>query len=88
MPTRKDMLLSAVYLVTNITSWEPALNLEQCDRLVESFWDDIGRDNEDHPEGTECAPSSKWIGEHSSFLVELLTFMEFPGSDGDKTILA
>lgn len=43
-------------------SWEPARNLAQCGRLVESFWDDVGIDDEDYPEGTVCEPSTKWIG--------------------------
>ncbi|KAF9454912.1 hypothetical protein P691DRAFT_691049 [Macrolepiota fuliginosa MF-IS2] len=42
-------------------TWEPANNLAQCSRLVESFWADVGLDNEDYAEGTIIKPSSKWI---------------------------
>jgi hypothetical protein len=88
MPTRENILLSPAYLMININSWEPAVNLEQCERLVESFWDDIGHDNADHPEGTECIPSERWIGEHTFFRAELLSFMELHSRNGEKEILA
>ncbi|KAJ3569281.1 hypothetical protein NP233_g5152 [Leucocoprinus birnbaumii] len=46
---------------TDANSWEPAKNFSQCERLVASFWEDVGWDNMDYAEGTEVKPSVDWI---------------------------
>lgn len=43
-------------------SWEPQPNLEECIRLMESFWSDIGLDNKRYSVGFEVKASEEWIG--------------------------
>ncbi|KAJ7630621.1 hypothetical protein FB45DRAFT_916103 [Roridomyces roridus] len=42
-------------------TWEPARNVAPCQRLLGSFWLEIGLDNKDYPVGHTCKPSKKWI---------------------------
>ncbi|KAI0768532.1 hypothetical protein BD413DRAFT_127687 [Trametes elegans] len=43
-------------------TWEPEENLrDNCKRLLESFWADIGMDNEDYPEGYTVKATPSWI---------------------------
>ncbi|KAF9535810.1 hypothetical protein CPB83DRAFT_842386 [Crepidotus variabilis] len=42
-------------------TWEPTQNLISCNRLVDSFWQDIGTDNEDYQVGEVLEPSPQWI---------------------------
>ncbi|KAF7339930.1 Chromo domain-containing protein [Mycena venus] len=42
-------------------SWEPAENVAACQRLLDSFWTEIGLDNEDYPEGYVAKASKEWI---------------------------
>ncbi|KAJ7129997.1 hypothetical protein C8R43DRAFT_1208123 [Mycena crocata] len=42
-------------------TWEPASGLASCQRLLASFWSEIGMDNGDYTEGTVVTPSDKWI---------------------------
>ncbi|KAJ7939836.1 hypothetical protein B0H13DRAFT_2300550 [Mycena leptocephala] len=50
-------------------TWEPAANLAACQRLLASFWDNVG--NEDYKEGTVVAVSETWIKqERKRFKVE------------------
>lgn len=48
---------------SDANTWEPAKNFSQCERLVASFWEDVGWDSVDYPEGTEVIPSDTWISE-------------------------
>jgi len=43
-------------------SWEPAENVEQCDRLLRSFWKHIGMDNQDYAPGDQFDAQEWWIG--------------------------
>lgn len=83
------LLILPVSLMNPYARWEPAINLAQCERLVESFWDDVGRDNEDYPEGSVCVPSNKWIGECRHRCCRVFSaFVLTAESNGEKTILA
>ncbi|KIK04288.1 hypothetical protein K443DRAFT_130917 [Laccaria amethystina LaAM-08-1] len=42
-------------------SWEPQENLETCDRLLGSFWEHVGMDNQDYPVGYEVVAKDYWI---------------------------
>ncbi|THU96358.1 hypothetical protein K435DRAFT_797417 [Dendrothele bispora CBS 962.96] len=42
-------------------SWEPDSNLGNCSRLLNSFWKEVGHDNEDYTPGYICTPSPEWI---------------------------
>ena len=42
-------------------SWEPAPNVQGCDRLLDAFWKDIGMDTEDYGVGTICEASPEFI---------------------------
>ncbi|KAK1227265.1 hypothetical protein PQX77_009752 [Marasmius sp. AFHP31] len=42
-------------------SWEPKDNIEKnCKRLIDSFWEDVGIDNEDYYPGYHCWSSQEW----------------------------
>lgn len=43
--------------------WEPEGNLNNCKRLLDSFWDDIGIDNDDYPEGYTVHATPTWISQ-------------------------
>jgi hypothetical protein len=47
---------------TLLDSWEPAENVEQCDRLLRSFWKHIGMDNSDYTPGDQFDAQEWWIG--------------------------
>lgn len=47
-------------------SWEPEENLDNCKRLLQSFWDDIGLDNGDYEEGYKVKATPSWISKCSS----------------------
>jgi hypothetical protein len=47
-------------------SWEPHENVKECDRLLKSFWDHIGVDNNDYPLGYEVQAKPKWISAAAS----------------------
>ena len=52
-----------VYALLNIlSSWEPAENVEQCDRLLRSFWKHVGMDNADYTPGAQFNAQKWWIG--------------------------
>ncbi|KAJ7897974.1 hypothetical protein B0H14DRAFT_3124498 [Mycena olivaceomarginata] len=59
-------------------TWESAANLATCQRLLASFWGDVG--NEDYKEGTVVAASETWIEqERKQFKIEVM--MEMKGAD-------
>ena len=47
---------------TYLSSWEPAENVEQCDRLLRSFWKHVGMDNADYTPGDQFDAQEWWIG--------------------------
>ncbi|GJE87775.1 Chromatin organization modifier domain-containing protein [Phanerochaete sordida] len=51
-------------------SWEPTENVEGCERLLKSFWNHIGLDNEDYEEGYVVEASPKWIEDEKAFFHE------------------
>lgn len=42
-------------------SWEPQENLETCVRLLGSFWEHVGLDNQDYAVGYEVVAKDYWI---------------------------
>ncbi|KAG6842490.1 hypothetical protein C0991_000016 [Blastosporella zonata] len=42
-------------------SWEPAENVAGCQRLLASFWEEVGTDNGDYDVGYNVEASEKWI---------------------------
>ena len=51
----------AVWQLNCPYSWEPEGNIHQCERLLDSFWDVIGRDDDDHPIGYQVDATREWI---------------------------
>ncbi|KIK63961.1 hypothetical protein GYMLUDRAFT_425244 [Collybiopsis luxurians FD-317 M1] len=48
-------------------TWEPQKNIANCQRLLASFWAEIGVDNDDYYPGWEGVPSEKWIKKERAF---------------------
>ncbi|KAJ3922854.1 hypothetical protein F5877DRAFT_63743 [Lentinula edodes] len=42
-------------------TWEPQEYIANCQRLLASFWKEIGGDDEDYYPGYNCTPSEAWI---------------------------
>ncbi|KAH7869770.1 uncharacterized protein C8R40DRAFT_710432 [Lentinula edodes] len=42
-------------------TWEPEEHIANCQRLLASFWQEIGTDDKDYDPGYQCAPSEAWI---------------------------
>ncbi|GAW05687.1 hypothetical protein LENED_007560 [Lentinula edodes] len=42
-------------------TWEPEEHIANCQRLLASFWQEIGTDDNDYDPGYQCAPSEAWI---------------------------
>jgi hypothetical protein len=47
-----------------LRSWEPAPLLAGCQRLLASFWENVGLDDRDYPVGEVLTPTDKWISEY------------------------
>ncbi|KAJ3769478.1 hypothetical protein FB446DRAFT_747819 [Lentinula raphanica] len=45
----------------NEDTWEPPENIANCQRLLGSFWTEVGGDDGDYFPGYECTPSREWI---------------------------
>ncbi|KAF9070713.1 hypothetical protein BDP27DRAFT_583829 [Rhodocollybia butyracea] len=45
----------------NDDTWEPASSVANCQRLLSSFWYEIGTDNGDYHPGDSFTPSQEWI---------------------------
>ena len=46
-------------------SWEPTENFHDCERLLNSFWGEVGEyKKEKTREGIEVTPRKQWIGPH------------------------
>lgn len=50
-------------LLNAACSWEPQENVQQCERLLTSFWKHIGTDDNDYSVGYEIAAQDYWIRE-------------------------
>ncbi|KAF8640769.1 hypothetical protein AX17_000419 [Amanita inopinata Kibby_2008] len=48
-------------------SWEPEENVADCQRLLASFWEHIGLDNEDYPVGYTVPAKEHWIKREKKF---------------------
>ncbi|TCD70074.1 hypothetical protein EIP91_005056 [Steccherinum ochraceum] len=48
-------------------SWEPEANLEGCQRLRDSFWLDIGMDEDHYPIGHVAEASKEWIAREKKY---------------------
>ncbi|KAG9314571.1 hypothetical protein JVU11DRAFT_5373 [Chiua virens] len=51
-------------------SWEPSENVQQCDRLLTSFWKHVGMDNGDYPVAYEIAAEGEWIKKEKRYFEE------------------
>ena len=49
------------FLTINAFSWEPKANVRGCQRLLDSFWDHIGIDDEDYADGFQVEAKKGWI---------------------------
>jgi len=49
------------FVTLNACSWEPTANVQQCDRLLASFWKHVGTDDNDYEIGYEVAADKNWI---------------------------
>jgi len=57
----------AVWQLGRPCSWEPEGNIHQCERLLGSFWDVIGRNDDDYPVGYQVNATREWISAYSIF---------------------
>ncbi|KAF5391133.1 hypothetical protein D9757_003024 [Collybiopsis confluens] len=48
-------------------TWEPQKNIANCQRLLSSFWQEIGVDDEDYKTGWEGIPTKKWIKKEKAY---------------------
>lgn len=48
-------------MVLSVCSWEPSDNVQQCNRLLASFWKHVGMDDKDYPIGYEVVAEESWI---------------------------
>ncbi|KAG2368177.1 hypothetical protein BDR07DRAFT_111892 [Suillus spraguei] len=48
-------------------TWEPADNLRQCNRLLQSFWLHVGTDDNDYSVGYEITAKNQWIKQEKEF---------------------
>jgi hypothetical protein len=48
-------------------TWEPAPNVSKCERLLCSFWDHVGNDDDDYSIGYEIAAKDHWIKKEKEF---------------------
>ncbi|CAK5280093.1 unnamed protein product [Mycena citricolor] len=49
-------------------SWEPAENVAACQRLLTSFWSNVGTDDNDYPVGYEVEAKPAWISTSTTAL--------------------
>jgi hypothetical protein len=52
---------SLIYCHNIVLSWEPEENLASCQRLIQSFWQHIGHDDQDYPVGYQVHAELEWI---------------------------
>lgn len=70
-------------------SWEPERNVQGCERLLSSFWDNVGMDDGDYDPGyvTEAKPA--WISKYlpgESFLPILFQSDSLPVREGTRVL--
>lgn len=55
-----------LHLVNSLDySWEPPENFHDCERLLDSFWEEVGQHKRERSrEGVEIFPREQWIGTH------------------------
>ena len=53
-------------------TWEPQENVASCERLMTSFWEEIGQDNQDYPPGYQADASPEWIAREKKFFRDQL----------------
>ncbi|KAH7883814.1 hypothetical protein F5I97DRAFT_1895879 [Phlebopus sp. FC_14] len=63
-------------------SWEPAENVQQCDRLLASFWKHVGVDDNDYAIGYEAAAKDDWINKEKQYFAQ--NFLKQPKSKSHK----
>ncbi|THH32342.1 hypothetical protein EUX98_g1848 [Antrodiella citrinella] len=51
-------------------SWEPHPNVRSCERLLHSFWTNIGHDNKDYQPGYEAEATKDWIAKEKRFFAQ------------------
>ncbi|KAN0100824.1 hypothetical protein V8E55_000808 [Tylopilus felleus] len=64
-------------------SWEPSSNVQQCDRLLESFWKHVGMDNEDYAIGHVIEAKEDWIEREKRYFQD--TFVKRSKRKSEKT---
>lgn len=52
---------------SDANSWEPEENVADCQRLLSSFWEHIGMDNDDYPVGFVVSADENWIKREKKF---------------------
>lgn len=50
-----------IFVTLSACSWEPTANVQQCDRLLASFWKHVGTDDNDYRIGYSVAADKSWI---------------------------
>lgn len=53
-------------------TWEPHENVASCERLMSSFWSEIGEDNGDYLPGYQVDASKEWIAREKKFFRDQL----------------
>ncbi|KAG1885640.1 hypothetical protein F4604DRAFT_1951840 [Suillus subluteus] len=48
-------------------TWEPSQNVLKCQRLLSSFWDHVGNDDDDYSVGYEITAKDHWIKKEKEF---------------------
>ncbi|KAJ3981477.1 hypothetical protein F5890DRAFT_1556784 [Lentinula detonsa] len=67
-------------------TWEPPEHIANCQRLLSSFWQEVGGDDDDYFPGYECAPSQEWISQYSFLAQE--TSIQWLDIDKEKARFA
>ena len=76
LPIRTFKSWAPVLHIDTFIRWEPEENVApSCERLLTSFWEEVGTDNRDYPIGYLAKPSAAWIGT-VSFLLYTWRFIE------------
>ena|ERR1700683_4210060 len=62
-------------------SWEPEQNVKKCERLIDSFWNHVGQDDEEHPVGYEFYAKTAWIEHEKDYFAREFAKHEMDQSD-------
>jgi hypothetical protein len=52
-----------------------------CERLLDSFWNHVGQDDEDHPFGYQVYAETAWIKQEKEYFVRQFAKREIDQSD-------